>query len=55
MQKSKSDIDRRQRRRRRRIQVIIIYSAIAVGLAWFFELQATTTVILPRRKGAGSG
>jgi len=48
MQKSKSDIDRRQRRRRRRIQVIIIYSAIAVGLAWFFELQATTTVIFVR-------
>jgi len=48
MQKSKSDIDRRQRRRRRRIQVVIIYSAIAVGLAWFFELQATTTVIFVR-------
>jgi broad specificity phosphatase PhoE len=48
MQKAKSDIDRRQRRRRRRIQVIIIYSAIAVGLAWFFELQATTTVIFVR-------
>jgi len=48
MQKSKSDIDRRRRRRRRRIQVVIIYSAIAVGLAWFFELQATTTVIFVR-------
>jgi len=46
MQKSKSDIDRR--RGRRRIQVVIIYSAIAVGLAWFFELQATTTVIFVR-------
>ena len=44
MQKSKSGIDRR-RRRQRRIQVVIIYTAIAVGLAWFFELQATTTVI----------
>lgn len=48
MQNSKSDIDRRRRRRRRRIQVVIIYSAIAVGLAWFFELQATTTVIFVR-------
>ena len=48
MQKSNSDIDRRRRRRRRRIQVVIIYSAIAVGLAWFFELQATTTVIFVR-------
>jgi 2,3-bisphosphoglycerate-dependent phosphoglycerate mutase len=48
MQKSKSDIDRRRRRRRRRLQVIIIYTAIAVGLAWFFELQATTTVIFVR-------
>ena len=48
MQKPKSDIDRRRRRRRRRIQVVIIYSAIAVGLAWFFELQATTTVIFVR-------
>jgi len=48
MQKSKSDIDRRLRRRRRRVQVVIIYSAIAVGLAWFFELQATTTVIFVR-------
>jgi broad specificity phosphatase PhoE len=48
MGKSKSDIDRRRRRRRRRIQVVIIYTAIAVGLAWFFELQATTTVIFVR-------
>lgn len=43
-----SDIERRKRRRRRRIQVIVIYTAIAVGLAWFFELQATTTVIFVR-------
>ena len=42
------DADRRRRRRRRRIQVIIIYTAIAVGLAWFFESQATTTVIFVR-------
>ena len=48
MQNSKSDIDRRRRRRRRRIQVILIYSAIALGLAWFFESQVTTTVIFVR-------
>ena len=48
MRKSTNDIDRRRRRRRRRIQVIVIYTAIAVGLAWFFESQATTTVIFVR-------
>lgn len=48
MRNPKSDIDRRRRRRRRRSQVIIIYTAIAVGLAWFFESQATTTVIFVR-------
>ncbi len=48
MQKSKSEKDRRHRRRRRRAQIIIIYTAIAVGLAWFFESQATTTVIFVR-------
>lgn len=48
MVKNASDIDRRRRRRRRRIQVIILYTAIAVGLAWFFESQATTTVLFVR-------
>jgi len=38
----------RKRRRRRRIQVIVIYTAIAIGLAWFFESQATTTIIFVR-------
>ncbi|MBT8092803.1 MAG: histidine phosphatase family protein [Gammaproteobacteria bacterium] len=37
-----------RRRRRRRIQIVIIYTAIAVGLAWFFESQATTTVMFVR-------
>ena len=45
MRKEKLDQDRRRRRRRRRIQVIILYTAIAIGLAWFFESQATTTII----------
>jgi broad specificity phosphatase PhoE len=48
MPKNKSDTDRRRRRRKRRLQIVILYIAIAVGLAWFFELQATTTVIFVR-------
>jgi broad specificity phosphatase PhoE len=48
MRKPESETQRRRRRRRRRIQVIIIYTAIAIGLAWFFESQATTTVIFVR-------
>ena len=48
MRNSSTDIERRKRRRRRRIQVIVIYTAIAIGLAWFFESQATTTVIFVR-------
>lgn len=48
MGNSKSENERRRRRRRRRIQVVVIYTAIAVGLAWFFESQATTTVIFVR-------
>ncbi|MDJ0794796.1 MAG: phosphoglycerate mutase family protein [Woeseiaceae bacterium] len=48
MRNSSPDIERRKRRRRRRIQVIVIYTAIAIGLAWFFESQATTTVIFVR-------
>jgi len=48
MERRKSEIERRRRRRKRRIQVIVIYTAIAVALAWFFESQATTTVIFVR-------
>jgi broad specificity phosphatase PhoE len=43
-----SDIERRKRRQRRRILVIVIYTALAFGLAWFLESQATTTVIFVR-------
>ncbi|MGI9236948.1 MAG: phosphoglycerate mutase family protein [Woeseiaceae bacterium] len=46
--KTQSETDRKRRRRRRRLQVIVIYTLIAVGLAWFFESQATTTVIFVR-------
>ncbi|MDX1509385.1 MAG: phosphoglycerate mutase family protein [Woeseiaceae bacterium] len=48
MQNPNGNDDRRRRRRRRRIQIIIIYTAIAIGLAWFFESQATTTIIFVR-------
>ena len=48
MRNGKPDPDRRRKRRRRRIQAIVIYTAIAIGLAWFFESQATTTMIFVR-------
>lgn len=48
MRNGNKDPDRRRKRRRRRIQVVVIYTAIAVGLAWFFESQATTTMIFVR-------
>lgn len=46
--RSKNEQDRRRIRRRRRMQVFVIYTAIAIGLAWFFESQATTTIIFIR-------
>ncbi len=48
MSKDLTTAERRKRRLRRRVQIVIIYIAIAVGLAWFFELQATTTMIFVR-------
>ena len=48
MRNGNPDIERRRKRRRRRIQAIVIYTAIAIGLAWFFESQATTTMIFVR-------
>lgn len=47
MRNGKSENDRRRRRRRRNL-AIFIYVAIAIGLAWFFESQATTTIIFVR-------
>lgn len=37
-----------KKRRHRRIQIIVAYIAVAIGLAWFFESQSTTTVIFIR-------
>jgi broad specificity phosphatase PhoE len=48
MPNSYTDKERRRHRRRRRLQIIVLYTAIAIGLAWFFELQATTTIIFVR-------
>lgn len=48
MQNGMSESDRRKRRRRRRIQIVVVYVAMAIGLAWFFESQATTTLIFVR-------
>ena len=52
--RTNNDHDRRRRRRRRRIQIIVIYTAIAVCLAWFFESQATTTIIFVRHADRAS-
>ncbi len=46
--RTQKELDRRRTRRRRRAQIFIIYTAIAIGLAWFFESQATTTIIFVR-------
>lgn len=48
MRNGNKDPDRRKKRIRRRVQIVVIYTAIAVGLAWFFESQATTTMIFVR-------
>lgn len=47
MKNSNQDIKRRHRRKRK-VQIIIAYIAVAIGLAWFFESQATTTIIFVR-------
>ena len=47
MRTATSENDTR-RRRRRRAQILAIYTLIAIGLAWFFESQATTTIIFVR-------
>ena len=48
MKNNESHILRKKKRRRRRLQIAIFYVAMAVGLAWFFESQATTTIIFVR-------
>lgn len=43
-----SDPRRQRRRRQRRAGAIVGFMVLALGLAWFFESQATTTVIFVR-------
>ena len=42
------DERRRRRRRLRRQAAVLIFLMLAFGLAWFFESQATTTVVFVR-------
>ncbi len=48
MRTDQQALDRRRRRRRRRIQIIVLYTLIAIRIAWFFESKATTTIIFVR-------
>jgi broad specificity phosphatase PhoE len=43
-----SEAQRRRRRRSRRINAVVAFLVMAMGLAWFFEQQATTIVIFVR-------
>lgn len=45
---SAPDEARRRRRRRRRTLAVVAFLSVSLGLAWFFESQATTTVIFTR-------
>jgi 2,3-bisphosphoglycerate-dependent phosphoglycerate mutase len=38
----------RRRRRRRRAASVVLFSITTLGLAWFFESQATTTILFVR-------
>ncbi len=42
------DERRKRRRRLRRQAAVLIFLMVAFGLAWFFESQATTTVVVAR-------
>ena len=48
MEEDQTQNVRRKKRRKRRLQGAVLYIAIAIGLAWFFESQATTTIIFVR-------
>jgi phosphohistidine phosphatase SixA len=45
---------RRERRRKRRLIMILGFVLFSTGMAWFFELQATTTVIVVRHTETNS-
>jgi 2,3-bisphosphoglycerate-dependent phosphoglycerate mutase len=46
---------RRQRRRQRRAGAVASFLVMALGLAWFFESQATTTVVFVRFAETAAG
>lgn len=46
---------RRRRRRQRRAGAVAAFMVLALGIAFFFESQATTTVILVRNADVASG
>jgi hypothetical protein len=46
---------RRRRRRQRRAGAVVAFMVLALGLAFFFESQATTTVILVRHADTTTG
>ncbi|MBT7275744.1 MAG: histidine phosphatase family protein [Woeseiaceae bacterium] len=48
MEEDQTQNFRRKKRRKRRLQGAVLYITIAIGLAWFFESQATTTIIFVR-------
>ena len=48
MEENQTQNFRRKKRRKRRLQGAVLYITIAIGLAWFFESQATTTIIFVR-------
>lgn len=49
------DERRRRRRRLRRQAAVLVFLMMAFGLAWFFESQATTTVIFARYAEPATG
>jgi broad specificity phosphatase PhoE len=44
----RSAAERKRRQRRRRVVSFVVYVLLALGLAWFFEQQATTTILFVR-------
>jgi broad specificity phosphatase PhoE len=50
-----ADERRRRRRRLRRQAAVLVFLMMAFALAWFFESQATTTVILARYADRADG
>ena len=45
---------RRKRRRQRRAVAVLGFVLLTIGLAWFFESQATTTIIVTRHADASA-